>query len=122
MRNRRGLRERGRSRTGWFHDETGLDNSTVLQPTAGSRVPYTLVNHARWDRLRDVLPALLLRRSFRSFVLRVFADNRVTPNPILYRLRKPARSHPDRALTGQAAREHRTKQEVARAAIVEEIE
>ncbi|HEX6338310.1 MAG TPA: hypothetical protein VFZ85_15220 [Jiangellaceae bacterium] len=73
---------------GWFHDETGLDNSTVLQP-AGSQGPYTLVNHARWDRLRDVLPALLFKRSFRTFVLRVFADNGVTPNPILYRLHKP---------------------------------
>lgn len=70
---------------GWFHDETGLDNSTVLQP-AGSSGPYTLVNHARWDRLRDVLPALLFKRSFRTFVLRVFADNRVVPNPVLYRL------------------------------------
>jgi hypothetical protein len=72
---------------GWFHDETGLDNSTVLQP-ASSPGPYTLVNHARWDRLRNVLPALLFKRSFRTFVLRVFADNRVTPNPILYRLHK----------------------------------
>lgn len=73
---------------GWFHDETGLDNSTVLQP-ADSHSPYTLVNHARWNRLRNVLPALLFKRSFRTFVLRVFADNRVTPNPILYRLHKP---------------------------------
>jgi hypothetical protein len=74
---------------GWFHDETGLDNSTVLRP-AGSQGPYTLVNHARWDRLSNVLPALLFKRSFRTFVLRVFADNRVTPNPVLYRLHNPA--------------------------------
>lgn len=76
---------------GWFHDETGLDNSAVLQP-AGTEGPYTLVNHARWDRLRNVLPALLFKRSFRTFVLRVFADNRVTPNPILYRLHNPVQS------------------------------
>lgn len=75
---------------GWFHDEAGLDNSTVLQP-ADLQGPYTLVNHARWERLRNVLPALLFKRSFRTFVLRVFADNRVTPNPILCRLHKPHR-------------------------------
>ena len=73
---------------GWFHDETGLDNSTVLQP-ADPQGPYTLVNHARWERLRNVLPALLFKRSFRTFVLRVFADNHVTPNPVLYRLHNP---------------------------------
>lgn len=70
---------------GWFHDETGLDNSTVLQP-ADSPGPYTLVNHARWDRLGYVLPALLFKRSFRTFVLRVFTDNHVTPSPLLFRL------------------------------------
>lgn len=72
---------------GWFHDETGLDNSTVLQP-ADRLGPYTLVNHARWDRLGNVLPALLFKRSFRTFVLRVFTDNHVTPNPLLFRLHK----------------------------------
>jgi hypothetical protein len=65
-----------------------LDNSAVLQP-ADSPGPYTLVNHARWDRLGDVLPALLFKRSFRTFVLRVFTDNHVTPNPLLFRLHNP---------------------------------
>jgi hypothetical protein len=71
---------------GWFQDRTGLDNSTVLQPVDPSRVPYRLVNHCRWDRWRDILPSLLLRPSFRGFVLRVFEENRVAPRPILYRL------------------------------------
>jgi len=71
---------------GWFQDETGLDNSTVLQPVAAADAPYSLVNHCRWDRLRDVVPALLFKRSFRSFVLRVFGENGVAPRPILYRL------------------------------------
>ena len=70
---------------GWFQDRTGLSNSTVLQPVSPEPVPYTLVNHCRWDRLRDVLPSLLFRPSFRGFVLRVFAENRVAPRPILYR-------------------------------------
>jgi len=47
-----------------------------------------LVNHCRWDRLRDVLPALIVKRSFRSFVLTVFAAKRVVPDPILYRLHR----------------------------------
>lgn len=71
---------------GWFQDETGLDNSTVLQPVAADQVPYRLVNHCRWDHLRDVLPSLLFKRSFGGFVLRVFNDNGVAPRPILYRL------------------------------------
>lgn len=71
---------------GWFQDETGLDNSTVLQPVDAADAPYSLVNHCRWDRLRDVVPALLFKRSFRTFVLRVFSENGVAPGPILYRL------------------------------------
>lgn len=71
---------------GWFQDETGLDNSTVLQPRTGEDARYTLVNHCRWDRYADVLPALIFKRSFRSFVLRVFAEHDVTPHPILYSL------------------------------------
>jgi hypothetical protein len=70
---------------GWFQDQTGLDNSTVLRPV-GDDSAYTLVNHCRWDRMRDVLPSLVLKRSFREFVLRVFDDNGVAPRPILYRL------------------------------------
>ncbi len=71
---------------GWFQDQTGLDNSTVLRPVDPDHAPYSLVNHCRWDRLRDVVPSLLFKRSFRRFVLRVFAENRVAPRPILYRL------------------------------------
>jgi hypothetical protein len=48
---------------GWFPDQTGLDNSTVLLPDATSEPRYRLVNHARWDRLLDVLPSLIFKRS-----------------------------------------------------------
>ncbi|MDQ3715800.1 MAG: hypothetical protein M3381_07235 [Actinomycetota bacterium] len=74
---------------GWFQDQTGLSNSTVIQPSDADAVPYRLVNHCRWDHLRDVLPALVFKRSFRNFVLRVFHDNGVIPRPILYRLDRP---------------------------------
>jgi hypothetical protein len=41
---------------GWFQQETCLDNSTVLLPAQPDRSGYTLINHCRWDRLRNVLP------------------------------------------------------------------
>lgn len=71
---------------GWFQDQTGLDNSTVLLPQDASEVPYTIINHCRWDRLRDILPAILFNRSFRPFVLDNFEVNSTAAIPILYRL------------------------------------
>jgi hypothetical protein len=71
---------------GWFRDQTGLDNSTVLVPDDTSEPRYRLVNHARWDRLRDVLPSLLFKRSFRTYVLAHFQANGVAAMPVLYRL------------------------------------
>jgi hypothetical protein len=86
---------------GWFADQTGLDNSTVLAPDATSEPRYRLVNHARWDRLADVLPALLFRPSFRSYVLATFRVNGVAAMPVLYRL----------AAAGTAASPRRGKRE-----------
>lgn len=71
---------------GWFQNETGLDNSTVLAPTRPELSQYTLINHCRWDRLTDVLPSLVFKRSFRDFVLAHFDANDTAPMPILYRL------------------------------------
>jgi hypothetical protein len=71
---------------GWFADQTGLDNSTVLLPDDTSEPRYRLINHARWDRLRDVLPALTLKRSFHTYVLEHFRVNGVAAMPVLYRL------------------------------------
>jgi len=71
---------------GWFQQETGLDNSTVLLPAPGSASEYTLINHCRWDRLRDVLPSLIFKRSFRNYVLAHFDVNDTAPMPVLYRL------------------------------------
>lgn len=70
---------------GWWEQETGLDNSAVLLPHDGES-NYNVINHCRWDHLRDVLPALLFKRTFRSFVLANFRANRVAAMPILYRL------------------------------------
>ena len=71
---------------GWFTDQTGLDNSTVVLPDAEHSGGLTLINHCRWDRLRDVLPSLIFKRSFRNYVLANFDANRTAPMPVLYRL------------------------------------
>jgi len=71
---------------GWFQKETGLDNSTVLLPRDGESSGYNIVNHCRWDRLRDVVPSLIFKGSFRAYVLANFAANRTAAMPILYRM------------------------------------
>ncbi len=70
---------------GWFQDETGLDNSTLLLP-APDQTDYSVVNHCRWDGLGAILPSLLFKSSFRSFVLENFSANSTAAMPILYRL------------------------------------
>jgi hypothetical protein len=71
--------------TGWFMTETGLDNSTVLEPT--DRSQYAFVNHARWDH---GVPRLWLRMftkpSFWSFVQKNMNENRTGSMPTLCRL------------------------------------
>lgn len=71
---------------GWFQDQTGLDNSTLLMPLESEQVPYTVINHCRWDGLMDILPSLLLKRDFHRFVLANFEANATAAIPILYRL------------------------------------
>jgi hypothetical protein len=71
---------------GWFHVETGLDNSTLLLPVDPSQSKYTIINHCRWDGLRNVMPSLLFKRSFHTYVLANFAANNVAAMPILYRM------------------------------------
>lgn len=71
---------------GWFEDQTGLHNSTVLLPDPGERKDYTIINHCRWDSLWNILPSLLFKPSFRNYVLAHFEANATAPIPILYRL------------------------------------
>ena len=71
---------------GWFEKETGLDNSTLLLPLENSESEYPIINHCRWDRLRDIMPSLVLKPSFRSYVLGNFEANNTAAIPILYRL------------------------------------
>jgi hypothetical protein len=71
---------------GWFEAETGLDNSMLFLPDDPSKSEYALLNHCRWDRLLDILPSLLFKRTFREYVLKNFEANRVAAMPILYKL------------------------------------
>lgn len=72
---------------GWFEDQTGLDNSTLLLPAqSNDAVPYSVINHCRWDTMGDILPALLLKPDFRKFVLANFYANNTAAMPVLYRL------------------------------------
>jgi len=74
-----------------IQQETGLDNSTVLLPRDGERSDYNIINHRRWDRLRDVLPSLAFRKSFSTFVLANLEANNVGAMPILYRMARDGR-------------------------------
>ena len=71
---------------GWFAAETGLDNSTLLLPEPGERSEYGIINHCRWDHMTDILPSLLFKPTFRTYVLANFEANHVAAMPILYRL------------------------------------
>ncbi len=68
---------------GWFEDQTRLDNSTLLIPAPG-QTDHTVINHCRWDSLSDIMPSLLFKRSFHTFVLANFEANATTAMPILY--------------------------------------
>jgi hypothetical protein len=71
---------------GWFQAETGLDNSTVLLPRDEERSKYNIINHCRWNRMNDILPSLIFKRTFHAYVLDNFIANHVAPMAILYRL------------------------------------
>lgn len=72
---------------GWFQDQTGLDNSTLFLPEGDDEdIPYTVINHCRWEKLSDILPSLVFNRTFRPFVLANFEKNSTAAMPVLYRL------------------------------------
>jgi hypothetical protein len=70
--------------SGWYVTETGLDNSTLLQPTGPD--DFVFVNHARWDEGLLRFAFKQFRKStFRSYVLANLRANATTAMPILYR-------------------------------------
>lgn len=70
---------------GWFQRSTALPDSTLLRPLTGEPADYSVINHASWPALSTFLPSLLLRPTFRSFVLANFKANGVAAQPIVYR-------------------------------------
>ncbi len=76
---------------GWFVAKTSLPDSTLLEPLPGEPNEYGIINHASWPHYRTFLPSLILRPSFRSFVLATFASNGIAAQPILYRRVIPQR-------------------------------
>ncbi len=73
---------------GWFEKETSLDNSTLLLPLEAEQSRYSVINHCRWDHLTDILPSLIFKKTFNTYVLDNFYENEVGAMPILYRLVK----------------------------------
>ena len=71
---------------GWFEDQTSLNNSTLLRTQEDDNRLYTVINHCRWDRLSDVLPSLIFKRTFKTYVLANFEANNTGPMPTLYKL------------------------------------
>jgi hypothetical protein len=71
---------------GWWAQETGLDNSTVLLPGGSEQTEYAIINHCRWDHLRDFMPSIMFKPSFRNYVLANFRANNIAPRAIIYRL------------------------------------
>lgn len=71
---------------GWFQNETDLDNSVLMQPVQEYGAHYTVINHARWDGLANLMPSLIFKPSFRRYVLKHFEVNNTAAMPILYKL------------------------------------
>jgi hypothetical protein len=70
---------------GWFQAHTALPNSALMRPLEGEPADYGLINHASWPALGTFLPSLILRPSFRRFVLATFQANGIAAQPIIHR-------------------------------------
>jgi hypothetical protein len=72
---------------GWYEEETGLDNSTLLVPLEDEASDYLAINYARWDGgLLRLVFRQLSKKSFRTYKLANLEANRVGAMPIVYRL------------------------------------
>ncbi len=71
---------------GWFQNQTNLDNSTLFDSVDSQQNTYSVINHCRWDSFLDILPSLIFKKTFKTYVLDNFAANNVAAIPILYKL------------------------------------
>ena len=71
---------------GWFQNQTNLDNSTLFDSVDSQQNTYSVINHCRWDSFLDILPSLIFKKTFKTYVLDNFEANDVAAIPILYKL------------------------------------
>ena len=71
---------------GWFQYHTKLDNSTLFESTKSSKKTYSVINHCRWNSFINILPYLIFKKTFKTYVLNNFEANNVSAIPILYKL------------------------------------
>ena len=67
----------------WFVKETNLNNSILFTPT--NKGKYKLINHCHWNRLLDILPSLIFKKSLKKYVRDNFQKNNIAAMPILYK-------------------------------------
>jgi|TARA_B110000881_G_C18429581_1_gene440208 hypothetical protein len=71
---------------GWFQYHTKLDNSTLFESIDSFKGTYSIINHCRWNSFINILPSLIFKKTFKTFVLQNFEANNVSAIPILYKL------------------------------------
>ena len=71
---------------GWFQDQTNLTNSTLFDSVDSAEDTYSVINHCRWNAFFDILPSLIFKKTFKTYVLDNFEANEVAAIPILYKL------------------------------------
>lgn len=65
---------------------TILDNSTLFSSINSEPSMYSVINHCRWNGFINILPSLIFKKTFKTYVLENFAANNVSAIPILYKL------------------------------------
>ncbi len=71
---------------GWFQEQTNLNNSTLFSSIDDKPQDYSVINHCRWDSFINILPSLIFKKTFKTYVLDNFEANNVAAIPILYKL------------------------------------
>tara|TARA_Y100000815_G_C13236153_1_gene460011 strand:+ start:83 stop:442 length:360 start_codon:yes stop_codon:yes gene_type:complete len=72
---------------GWFLQETGLNNSTLLLSKNPEESQFKVMNYCRWNSLLEILPSLIFKRYFKEYILENFYKNNVGTISVLYKLK-----------------------------------
>lgn len=72
---------------GWYHVETGLDNSTLFVPVEGEHSDFVAINNARWNiSLPHLVLKQLPKRSFWNYVTKNLDAHEIGAYPVFYKL------------------------------------